>query len=78
MESFHGSEKVDYEFVGHSGDGPSIDLVPFGEEGKPKTRAERLRVLQQIIAHTQVGLCSCSLLRASIRKTEPFTSIFLY
>ena len=52
MESFAGFEnKYDYSIVGHSGDS---HWIPFVDHGlPPKTRKERLRVLQKMLAHSQ-------------------------
>eukprot|EP00456_Euglypha_rotunda_P010370 TRINITY_DN12596_c0_g1_i2.p1 TRINITY_DN12596_c0_g1~~TRINITY_DN12596_c0_g1_i2.p1 ORF type:complete len:140 (-),score=22.45 TRINITY_DN12596_c0_g1_i2:11-430(-) len=52
MESLDGFDhKFSYSLVGHSGDGPSIPLVAYGDA--PKTRKERLKVLQRMYAHSQ-------------------------
>lgn len=55
LESFVNLEhKYNYCIVGHSGDGPAIPFVPF--DAPPRTRTERLKVLQKMFAHTE----SCS------------------
>ncbi|CAK4100190.1 unnamed protein product [Aphanomyces euteiches] len=52
MESFAGFEsKFDYAIMGHSGDNPAISFVPFGSP--PKTKKERLKILQKMVAHSQ-------------------------
>lgn len=52
MESLAGFEhKYEYSIVGHSGDGPAIQFVPFGEP--PKNDKERLQVCHKMHAHTQ-------------------------
>jgi len=52
MESFAGFEhKYSYTLVGHSGDSAAIPLVPY--DSPPKTRKERLKVLQTMYAHSQ-------------------------
>ena len=51
-QSFSGfSDKIDYAFVGHSGDAPEIPLINFG--APPKSRAERFKILRGMHAHTQ-------------------------
>jgi hypothetical protein len=52
MEAFEGyQDSFDFALVGHSGDGPEVPLVAFGDP--PKDRKERLRVLQRMVAHAQ-------------------------
>jgi len=52
MEGFRGQErKYDYCVTGHSGDSPSIPLVPYG--APPPNEARRLEVLQTMVAHSQ-------------------------
>ena len=52
MESFSGySDKIDYAFMGHSGDSHEIPLINFG--APPKSRAERFKILRGMHAHTQ-------------------------
>ncbi|CAK4417643.1 unnamed protein product [Aphanomyces euteiches] len=50
--TFAGFEsKFDYAIMGHSGDNPAISFVPFGSP--PKTKKERLKILQKMVAHSQ-------------------------
>ncbi|KAK6061171.1 hypothetical protein COOONC_01162 [Cooperia oncophora] len=52
MTSFEGKqEKVAYDIMGHSGDGPCIGFITHGQY--PKNNKERLDVLMQMLAHTQ-------------------------
>lgn len=52
MEAFDGFEgRYDYSIVGHSGDAPNIQFVPYGSP--PKNRKERLKILQRMYVHTQ-------------------------
>ena len=70
MESLRGFEsRVQYNMVGHSGDGPEFPLV---EMGKPPVNAkERLRVLQKMRAHASTcdtGDCTLEAATAAINK----------
>jgi von Willebrand factor A domain-containing protein 8 len=72
MESFSGCEdKIDFSFIGHSGDSASIPLLPFSSP--PKTRAERLRILQTMYAHTQYCRSGDNTLRAAKKAIEMIT-----
>ncbi|KAE9414501.1 hypothetical protein Angca_006025 [Angiostrongylus cantonensis] len=52
MTSFEGNQdKVAYDIVGHSGDGPCIEFITNGHY--PKNNKERLDILKQMMAHTQ-------------------------
>lgn len=52
MESFVDMEhQFDYSMVGHSGDSACIPLIEFG--CPPNNALERMRILQQMVAHTQ-------------------------
>ena len=52
MESFEGFEnKIKYDIVGHSGDGFNIKFVDIDKT--PKNEADRLKVLKNLIAHSQ-------------------------
>ncbi|KAJ3214369.1 hypothetical protein HDU67_001757 [Dinochytrium kinnereticum] len=52
MESLHGMEdKYVYDIVGHSGDSDRIEFVDAGKP--PKNELERLKVLQNMAAHSQ-------------------------
>jgi hypothetical protein len=53
MEAFHGldQKKFSYSVVGHSGDGAEIKLIEWNKP--PKNRAEKLKVLQRMYAHSQ-------------------------
>ncbi|KAK6745050.1 hypothetical protein RB195_011638 [Necator americanus] len=52
MTSFEGKhDKITYDIVGHSGDGPCIEFVTKGHY--PKNNKERLDILKQMLAHTQ-------------------------
>jgi hypothetical protein len=52
MESLDGFEhKYSYTICGHSGDAASVPFVPYGSA--PKSRKERLQVLQRMYAHSQ-------------------------
>ena len=52
MESLAGFEhKYSWSLVGHSGDGPAVQLVDYG--APPANRHERLKVLQRMWAHAQ-------------------------
>ncbi|KJH40797.1 hypothetical protein DICVIV_13241 [Dictyocaulus viviparus] len=54
MISFEGKEdKIAYDVIGHSGDGPSINFITNGHY--PKNNKERLDILKQMLAHTQIG-----------------------
>uniref|UniRef100_A0A1I7YH63 VWFA domain-containing protein n=1 Tax=Steinernema glaseri TaxID=37863 RepID=A0A1I7YH63_9BILA len=52
MEALHGKEeKIQYDLVGHSGDGPEY---PFAyKENPPKNEKERLDILKKMLAHAQ-------------------------
>lgn len=51
MEAFEkGGERFDYEISGHSGDSPNIVFI---KGDKPANNAERLKILQKMVAHTQ-------------------------
>ncbi|KAK0400469.1 hypothetical protein QR680_015263 [Steinernema hermaphroditum] len=52
MEALHGKgEKIQYDLVGHSGDGPEY---PFAyKEHPPKNEKERLDILKKMLAHSQ-------------------------
>ena len=55
MEALNNMEhKFSYSMVGHSGDGPSIPLVDFGEP--PQTAKDRLAVVETMHAHSQVHI----------------------
>ncbi|VDO95662.1 unnamed protein product [Heligmosomoides polygyrus] len=52
MTSFEGKqEKVAYDIIGHSGDGPCTEFITNGRY--PKNNKERLDILKQMMAHTQ-------------------------
>lgn len=52
MLAFDGMrDRFDYSIVGHSGDSPSIPLVHFNQP--PQNEKEMMRILQNILAHTQ-------------------------
>ena len=52
MESFKGFEhKYKVRLRGHSGDGPNIKLVDYGE--LPTHRGQRLQLIERMHAHTQ-------------------------
>eukprot|EP00127_Corallochytrium_limacisporum_P004994 Clim_evm17s196 gene=Clim_evmTU17s196 len=52
MESLQDTgDRFKYEIVGHSGDSPSIPLVPEGKE--PKNKKDRMDVLLEMQAHSQ-------------------------
>jgi hypothetical protein len=53
MEAFDGIDpkKFHYEICGHSGDSPYIPFV--SSDNPPKDEKERLKIVQQISAHTQ-------------------------
>jgi len=52
MEALEGFDaKFEYALVGHSGDGPTIPFVPFGDP--PPDRKARLAVLEKMVAHSQ-------------------------
>ncbi|GBC05388.1 hypothetical protein RclHR1_00620028 [Rhizophagus clarus] len=55
MESFKSFEhKFQYKIIGHSGDGPNIELV---KEGKyPHTEKESLKIINQMLNHSQFCL----------------------
>ncbi|CAB4415023.1 unnamed protein product [Rhizophagus irregularis] len=55
MESFKSFEhKFQYRIIGHSGDGPNIELV---KEGKyPRTEKESLKIINQMFNHSQFCL----------------------
>eukprot|EP01062_Namystynia_karyoxenos_P030185 TRINITY_DN22568_c0_g1_i1.p1 TRINITY_DN22568_c0_g1~~TRINITY_DN22568_c0_g1_i1.p1 ORF type:complete len:1930 (+),score=635.49 TRINITY_DN22568_c0_g1_i1:92-5881(+) len=51
MEALSGFDKqFEWTMVGHSGDGPEHDLVPFGQP--PRNEADRLKVVQKMWAHS--------------------------
>ena len=55
MEALSGFEhKFDYKMVGHSGSGPDMPLVEFGQP--PANEAERYEVLKKMVSHA--GSCS--------------------
>ncbi|ETW00905.1 hypothetical protein, variant 1 [Aphanomyces invadans] len=52
MESLAEFEtKFDYAIMGHSGDSPAIPFVSFGSP--PKTKKDRLKILEKMVAHSQ-------------------------
>jgi hypothetical protein len=52
MEALEGFEqKYSYAIVGHSGDAAAVPFVSYG--APPKTRKDRLKVLQRMYAHSQ-------------------------
>eukprot|EP00929_Paragymnodinium_shiwhaense_P058805 TRINITY_DN29464_c0_g1_i1.p2 TRINITY_DN29464_c0_g1~~TRINITY_DN29464_c0_g1_i1.p2 ORF type:complete len:704 (+),score=153.80 TRINITY_DN29464_c0_g1_i1:2401-4512(+) len=52
MECMEGHlDRYEYAVVGHSGDTPREHFVDFGQP--PANRAERLKILQRMVAHTQ-------------------------
>jgi hypothetical protein len=52
MDAFDGFDhKFSYSIVGHSGDSPRIPLVEYNQP--PKSRKEKLQVLQTMYAHSQ-------------------------
>ena len=52
MESLDGFEaKFSYSITGHSGDAAAVPFVAYG--APPKSRKERLQVLQRMMAHSQ-------------------------
>jgi len=52
MEGFEGSEnRFDYSIVGHSGDGPRIEMIKFGEH--PENEKGRIKVLRGMVANSQ-------------------------
>ncbi|EYC24845.1 hypothetical protein Y032_0013g2134 [Ancylostoma ceylanicum] len=52
MTSFDGKDdKIAYDIVGHSGDGPCTEFITKGRY--PKNNKERLDILKQMVAHTQ-------------------------
>jgi hypothetical protein len=69
MESFHGFEqRYDYAIRGHSGDGPDIAFVEFGEP--PANRRERLNVLQKMLAHSQFCMSGDHTLEATAQAVK--------
>jgi hypothetical protein len=50
-EALEGVTVIDYSIVGHNGDGPNIELVPWGKP--PRNRKERSALCSQLIAHAQ-------------------------
>eukprot|EP00960_Hanusia_phi_P004987 144053-Hanusia_phi.AAC.3 len=52
MESLDGFQhKISWSLLGHSGDGPDHRLIEF--DAPPKNRAERLKIIQTMWAHSQ-------------------------
>ncbi|KAF4730560.1 von Willebrand factor A domain-containing protein 8, partial [Perkinsus olseni] len=63
MEAMQGfEERFIYEIRGHSGDGPSIKLVDFGNP--PRDEKEKYRVVQEMCAHAQYCSAGDSTLEA--------------
>lgn len=57
MEALEGKEeKIKYDIVGHSGDGPNHPFV--SSNCPPKNEKERLNVLRKMLAHTQAHFFS--------------------
>lgn len=50
-----GASTIEYAISGHSGDAPDISFLDFEDE-KPTNEAERYRVLEQMVAHSQFCL----------------------
>ena len=74
MESLRGFEsRVQYNMVGHSGDGPEFPLV---EMGKPPVNAkERLRVLQKMRAHASTCDTGDCTLEAATAADDPMSAL---
>ena len=52
MKALNGMEsKYQYDIIGHSGDSPKIEFVKAGQP--PKNEKEMMRVLDQMVAHSQ-------------------------
>eukprot|EP00039_Didymoeca_costata_P004596 m.74562 g.74562 ORF g.74562 m.74562 type:complete len:1871 (+) comp12470_c0_seq4:171-5783(+) len=70
MEAFEGvpEERVTYEIVGHSGEGPSFSFVKEGH--RPQNEAERLKVLQQMLSHSQFCMSGDHTLEAAEKAIE--------
>jgi hypothetical protein len=72
MESLHSlQEKYKYELIGHSGDSDAVPLV--NSEKPPKNEAERLRVLQQMVAHSQFCFSGDNTLEATEKAIKDIT-----
>lgn len=72
MESLHGLDhKYKYELIGHSGDSDAVPLVM--SEKTPKNEAERLRVLQQMVAHSQFCFSGDNTLEATQKAITEIT-----
>ena len=64
MTALDGMEsRFEYGIVGHSGDGPDIQFVVPGHP--PEDRAEQLRILQKMVAHTQFCMSGDSTFEAA-------------
>ncbi|CAE8583701.1 unnamed protein product, partial [Polarella glacialis] len=61
-------DKFDFSIAGHSGDDPQINFVPFGKP--PKDRGERLKLLQQMAAHTQFCMTGDTTIQATNMAVE--------
>ena len=70
MEALEGFEnKYSYTIVGHSGDSASVPFVPY--DSPPRTRKDRLKVLQRMYAHSQYcssGDTTIEAIRAGIKQ----------
>lgn len=74
MEALEGFEhKFSYCMVGHSGDGPVVPLVDYGQP--PKDRKERLKVLQRMFAHAQYCMSGDFTLEALQRGVEDVVKV---
>src|SRR4051812_19737519 len=72
MESLHSLQnKYKYDISGHSGDS---DSIPFTSEKKPPgSEIERLKVLQQMVAHSQFCFSGDNTLEAAQKAIKEVT-----
>ena len=64
------SSSLEYAITGHSGDSPDIHFLDFEDE-KPRNEAERYRVLESMVAHSQYCLSgdhTCAALDLAIQQ----------
>lgn len=67
------SHKFDYALVGHSGDSDCLPLVDYGHP--PPNRAERLKVLNKMVAHAQYCFSGDSTLEATARAVSEVAAL---
>lgn len=71
-----GASTIEYQISGHSGDAPDISFLDF-EDQKPTNEAERYRVLEKMVAHSQFCLSgdhTCAALDMAVKEGALHTS----